>query len=340
MASQLLAAQAASATQMNLVGTLQQQIKAVEAQVASAKEFMAETQSSHKKALAEAGNMEREALLKAKSDLEAIKAESDASIAAQRKAHAEAADRIKALEAEVENSLLLSAEVEQLKKEKEEVETKLSEMEIEVLEYRESVEKAADEQEKALARLRTIEQELAAAKQTNASAAEALRLKEQEYGVVLENLRVLESELVVARETHETLQADMKATEEAHAQMLAEIQRQHEGSSTAAAVEIQRIKADLEVYPLLHYAFRVSYLLQGQEARYASQLDGVKAEHANLLEQAFQKAKVRCTLYNMTCSHLIYARARLALSILWNCRTFVHDRKPQSSKCSRRIRHP
>lgn len=40
------------------------------------------------------------------------------------------------------------------------------------------------------------------------------------------------------------------------------------------------------------YLSCVSLVLQGQEAKYASHLDEVKAEHASLLEQAFQKAKV------------------------------------------------
>jgi conserved oligomeric Golgi complex subunit 6 len=243
--SQLQAARDAAATQTALLTALQEQISIVREDFA---------------AIAEAGSKDQEALLKARADLEVFKTESDAIIAAQTKALEGATERSRTLESDVEKFAELSATVEQLKKEKEEAETRLSEVEIEILENRESLEMAGEEQEKALARLKAFEWERVAAEEASAAAAEASRLKEEEHAAVLESLKELGGQVATARENYEALQAHSQAKEVEHAQTLAEVQRLHEESIKVAAEEMQRIKADLEVFIPWHLLY-VSYFI-------------------------------------------------------------------------------
>ena len=245
---QLKTAEDSVSKQAELVTVLQQQIRAVEAELASAKEAIVTSNFSYEKAAAEAASVGREALLKAQADLKEIKAESDALAATQSKAQAEAVERIKALEGMVGEASGLSAEIQRLKQEKDDAASKLSEVEVEVLELRETTEKATDEREKVLARLKTLEQDLAAAGEASAAADEAAKAKDEAHNSVLENLKALESQLATALESHNQAHADLLAKEEEHTEKVAEIERFHAESSKAAAEHLQRVTADLEVF--------------------------------------------------------------------------------------------
>lgn len=48
------------------------------------------------------------------------------------------------------------------------------------------------------------------------------------------------------------------------------------------------------VWPPLLYERKTDGLAQGQEAEYMKKVDAVKAEHEQLLQEAFEKAKVYC----------------------------------------------
>ena len=79
-------------------------------------------------------------------------------------------------------------------------------MEIKVLEHRDSVKKAVDEQEKTFAHLKALDQVLAAANEACFAAAKASRLKEEKYATILENLKELETQLATAENIYGALQ--------------------------------------------------------------------------------------------------------------------------------------
>ena len=116
------------------------------------------------------------------------------------------ASSFKTLEAGAEKTLGLSAEDQQLKKEKKEVETKSSDVEIKVLEHHDSVKKVVDEQEKTLTHLKALEKVLAAAKEVIFAAAKVSWWKEEKYAAILENMKELESQLATAQKIYGTLQ--------------------------------------------------------------------------------------------------------------------------------------
>lgn len=243
------------AAQTSLVSNFQEQLKAVEAELASTRDSVLASRASHDKALAEAGAVEREALQKAQEDFKAIKAESEALGTAYSKAQEEAAERIKALEDEASKVPQLATEAEQLKRINEELQVKLSETEVEVLELRESVEKATDDYETSLAQLKSLEKDIQSMTETSIATSETLKSKEEEHDTALANLKELESKLATALEGHSATLTSLAAQKEEHEKRLAEIQRLHEEASQATSEKLQRVTMDLEVTILVLRSF-------------------------------------------------------------------------------------
>ena len=79
-------------------------------------------------------------------------------------------------------------------------------MEIKLLQHRDSVKKAADEQEKTFALLKALQQVLRAAKEASFVAAKALWFKEEKYTAILGNLNELETLLATAENFYGALQ--------------------------------------------------------------------------------------------------------------------------------------
>lgn len=237
-----------------------------------AKENLDVLRASSKEAtsdFASAAAVEHEALLKAQADLQAIKSEVQKLTADHAQVLETAQQQIQALKDQAVTAESLAAQVEELNKANEEKATKVSELEIEILEIKEDQETAGDEYTKTLARIKSLEEELAAATAAVHAAAEAAKAKEEEFGVastsasqahsdelskanaeystLLSQLKALEGELAAAIAVNEQAKVDTQAAADEHQALLAEATDLHLEKEQALTEEIQKITAELEV---------------------------------------------------------------------------------------------
>ncbi|EGO05170.1 hypothetical protein SERLA73DRAFT_82651 [Serpula lacrymans var. lacrymans S7.3] len=293
-------AKAASFDQTELIETLQDQIAALETQVSAAKDDLDVLRAAHdnnSSDAAAAAQIEREALLKAKADLEAIGAETEALRASHSAVLEDLAEKLRDAEDRASGAEALEREVAGLKAEKDENASKLSELEIEILELRESQDQAEDEHSETISRLQKLEEELAQAAAATQQALDDAQAKEEEHALQTQNLQrlhdeqlqaakddlaamatslqALESQLTEAYGAHEQTRCDAEAAADEHTREIEEAEQAQLSLQIELSEEIKRITAELE----------------GQEAQYNAKVDAVKAEHDILLQEAFERAK-------------------------------------------------
>ena len=223
-----------------------------------------------------AAAVEHEALVKAKADLEAIKAETDNLVLAHKSAIEEANAKIRDLEVAVGRSDELSRQLVELKEQKEELANKLSEAEVEILELKEAAEKAEDEEHQAQNRIKALEQQIGESKAALDQAAivskkqaeeheraladaqrsfeEALKTSEDGKDALSLTLKSVNDELVAANARHEQAIVDAKAAEEAHAAKVEETEKLHAQKAEELSTEIQRLAKELAVRTLAIFA--------------------------------------------------------------------------------------
>jgi chromosome segregation ATPase len=214
-----------------------------------------------------AASVEREALLKAHSDeIEALKdAHAEALQAAQEKIK-DVGDKVAA----VDN---LNATLTRLKEEKEETVAKLSELEVEILELKESQELAEDQHAQSLARMKAVEEELQNTASAKQQAIDEAKAKEADHATLLDDIKkdhyealeaasaertkvvvaleALGEELATSVAAQEQARIDAQAALEEHARKLEEMEQVHKSQQTELSDEIERITAELEVMNLL-----------------------------------------------------------------------------------------
>ncbi|KAI5123562.1 hypothetical protein M0805_003381 [Coniferiporia weirii] len=244
-----------------------------------------------------AAAVEHEALLKARADLDAIKAEASALSVAHEIASKQASDRDQELKAALIRADELAMRVTELSAEKEENANKLSELEVEILELKEMAEKAEDEEGQALTRIRELEEQIAKAASASEQALietkkrdeeheralndarrqheDALRVAGAEQDSLALKLKDLGEELSDAITRHEQALADASSAEQAHAAELEKVEKLRAEKADELAAEIERLASELA----------------GQEAQYAAKIEVVKKEHDQLLQDVFQQAK-------------------------------------------------
>ncbi|KAK7064336.1 laminin-like protein epi-1 [Favolaschia claudopus] len=294
---QLAAARTATATQKDLIENLQAQIQTLEAEVSASKASLEVLQASHSGAdsdAAAAAVVEHEALLKAQADFTTIEGEIVALKAAQTQALNEVQAQLEAAESKAALVENLETQLKDLRAEKEDAVAKLSEMEIEVLELKESQESAEDERAKTAAKISALEKELSDAVAATQQAIDSALAKEAEHVSQAEGAKAsYESELKSISDLHaevtsqlEALKAEMasaaathQAAVEEQGRTLAEAENGFSTKQTELSDEIRRITAELE----------------GQEAQYNAKVDAVKAEHDKLLQEAFERAKAEAS---------------------------------------------
>ncbi|KAF8807721.1 hypothetical protein BYT27DRAFT_7098327 [Phlegmacium glaucopus] len=290
----------AANAQDTLVGKLKAQIQKLEAALSSSQDKIKALEESHAAAAAsaaEAASVERERLLQAQGNLKAISEESEKLKATYKQALEVSTTQAEALAKKAAETDELKTQVGSLKSEKEDNANKLSELEIEILELKETQENLEDTRDDLQGRITTLEGDLANAAVASALAVEAASGKEAAYLAQLrEQVEQHEKELATRSESHaeivaslETLKAqhadtskayeqikqDIILTEQAHASKLSELELAHAAQRDAQSAEFAKIKAELE----------------NQEAIYNSKVDIVKAEHVQLLQNAFERAK-------------------------------------------------
>ncbi|KAI0304985.1 hypothetical protein BC826DRAFT_27035 [Russula brevipes] len=156
VSEELEAARTASAKQDAIIETLQEQVKALQTEVDESRralEALRADQANNNSDLIATAEMDRQALLKARADLEAIKTETSALKVAQAEALDAATAKINTLQDQASRAEALAAEIDSLHAGKEETSTKLSELEIEILELKEHESKRRKSAERGRLRL-------------------------------------------------------------------------------------------------------------------------------------------------------------------------------------------
>ncbi|KAL4069722.1 hypothetical protein V8B97DRAFT_2024442 [Scleroderma yunnanense] len=293
-------AKQASAGQTTLIDKLQDQITALTSEIAITQQNFESLRASSDQTSAEAtaaAQAERESFLRAKTDLDALNAEMDALRAAHDTAIQDATTKLSESQQRASEVAFLTTQIEALKTEREENANKISELEVEVLELNESQEKAEDERKELLSRLKGVEMNLAQAVAAIEQAVQDAKTKEEQGAQQVAELKqahegeiqLLNDELAEATFKLEKLKTDVTTLESAHE----ETKRQAE----AAAEEHERqLEESEQSYLSKHIEFseeikRLTTELEGQEAMYHEKVEGVKAEHALLLQEAFERAK-------------------------------------------------
>lgn len=267
--AQLEEARSTSASHQDLMNTLQAQIVTLEAEVVAAKEALEATKASQTSDSEAAASVEHEALLKAQSDLAAIKTEVDAA----QKAHAEAlqaaVSKAQEYEEKAAKSTSLETQVADLLAQKEESANRVSELEIEILELKESQEGADDETTTLRSKLASIQAELKQATAATQKALDDAQAKNSEHlsqsdstkelheqalqtaaaaqSSLAEQIKGLETQLAESQAANVKATGDATAALEAHAAQLAAAEESFQAKEAQLTAELQRISTELEV---------------------------------------------------------------------------------------------
>lgn len=235
--------------------------------------------STEASALQEAASIEREALLKARSDLSAISAETEALKAAHTTALQESEQQIAELSAKLAETRSLESQLTALKAEREENANKLSELEIEILELKEAQDALEDTRDSLRQQVANLEDDLAKAAVAGAMATESSATKDVEhsnalvelaakhekeleveaarYAGTVASLEALKTELSNALAAHEQSKQDLLDKEEKHAAKLATLEEASATSQASLSEEILKVTKELGVSRLhsLFYLF-------------------------------------------------------------------------------------
>jgi len=221
---------------------------------------------------AEAASVEREALLKAQADLKALSEEVEASKISHTMALEDSMSQIGEKSSIIAT---LEAQLASLRAEKEESVNKLSELEIEILELKETQEGLEDARDKLQRRIATLEDDLATGAVTSGLAAEAASNKEMEHAQMVEALigqhkKELESDSVRFAQLTATFEALQKEHSEAlilyeqskqdlvdsegrHASDLMALEDAQVTQQAAQAAELEKVLKELEVQRQLNH---------------------------------------------------------------------------------------
>ena len=205
-------------------------------------------------------------MVKAHADLETASIEA----AALKSAHAAALDelhqKLSSAEEKAKEVGRLEAELAGLKGEKKDAANRISELEVEVLEAKDSVEEAEDAKARAESMTKGLEAELAKAKVASTGALEdkeknllaqldevekehevRVAKLQQEQDKLLSQLTSLEGELADSRAALEKAVQEQQLVTEEHAAKLQSLEQSNQQALDALGTELQRIKNELEV---------------------------------------------------------------------------------------------
>lgn len=290
----------ASDGQTALIENLQGQIDTLTAEIAVAEKNFESLRATSDQSSAEASaaaQAERESFLRAKADLETLHAEMEALRNTHDTALQDAATRLTESQQRASEVASLTALIETLKAEREENANRISELEVEVLELKDSQENAEDEHKKLISSFKKAEADLAHAHSALEAAIQDAEAKEEEHarGIAdlqqayeekitsLENdlanavaeIANVKNELAAVNVSYEEMKKEAKVAAEEHEQQLEESEQSYLSKHIEFSEEIRRLTAELEQ----------------QEAKYNEKVGIVKAEHNTLLQEAFERAK-------------------------------------------------
>ena len=285
---QLKEARNTAEVQVTLVETLKARIQELEVALSSSQDKAKALENIHAAdaaSAAKAAAVEHECVLQARADLKAVSEEAERLKAAHNQALEGSTTQVKALEEKAAENNELKSQVASLKSEKEDNANKLSELEIEILELKETQEGLEDTRDSLQRRITALEDDLAKAAVASALAVEAASSKEKEYLAQLkEQVERHEEELATRSKRYDETVASLKSLEEqhaetskgfeqaeqdkilieqAHASKLGELQQAHAAQRDAQSVEFAKVNADLEVcliYYFPKFLFTISFI--------------------------------------------------------------------------------
>ena len=265
------AAKTIGAEQDALIETLRGQIQTLQHEFDEAQENLEALRVAHANdsSIAAAAEIDRQALAKAKEDLETIEAEKATLKGAYDEALNSAAEKTSALELQASRVEALDVEVASLQAKQEETSTKLTELEVEIMESKDALELAEGELGKSKDQIEALRAEIAklvdaadsalqGATAKEKAAAEhlegvqkqhtdALALAVEDSKNLAEQLRVLQVETDALRSNLEAANAMTASAVEEHARKLEEVEKVHQAQREELAAEKDRIAAELEV---------------------------------------------------------------------------------------------
>lgn len=265
---------AAATSSSELNTKLNERISTLESELSNTKENLVTLQASHDATTAEAATAaaaSKEALFKARSELEAIMAETEQLKQVQVSALDEAQKKIEMLEKGVQEAGTLQVQLNALNTEKEETATKVSELEIEILELKEAQEVLEDERDQLKNTIKTLQVSFDQSQQDISKAAEDLKTAESRHVATIGDLQQKHAgELAEAAKKHtqvsqtlQDIQRDLEATnteldkakkaavdaEEAHKLKSLEVEQAYMAVQNELTERIASIAQKLEVSP-------------------------------------------------------------------------------------------
>jgi conserved oligomeric Golgi complex subunit 6 len=298
---------------------LQEQIKALEAKVDENMKSLESLRAGHANDadIIAAAERDRQALVEARAELETMETETNALKTAQAEALDAATAKISALELQASRAEALATEIADLRTGKEGTSNKLSELEVEILELKEARDLAEGERANSKTEIDTLREEVAkataAAEKTVEEAAAkqsaatehleevkkqhevALALVVEESKKLIDQLHAFQAEIDGLRKNLEASGAAATSAAEEHVGRLAEAEQGHKARQDELTAEIERISVELAVRSPTGSLASCSVhkvIPQAQEAVYDAKVQGVKDEHEQRLQQAFERAKV------------------------------------------------
>ncbi|KAF8634488.1 hypothetical protein AX15_000926 [Amanita polypyramis BW_CC] len=242
--------------------------------------------------------VEHEALAKAEADLKATITE----IEALKQAHVVATEAAKSKSQDLEKSSShieqLEAQIARLKVEREENANKVSELEVEVLELKENQETVEDERDTALVKVKSLEDHISTLVASSQQAAEEARSKEAGFNAKVNELQARRAEeLQSAADERAKVATALNVVQAQLEAARHELEQAGKDAESAAANHLQRLKEAEDSFvqqrtELEQKIDGIAVELEGQEAKYNSQLDAFKAEHELKLQDAFKRAKI------------------------------------------------
>ena len=218
---------------------------------------------------ASSASADREALVKAKADYEAVQAELEVLKDSHAKAVEELSQKLASAERQAASAQAIADEVAGLKIEKEETSNKLSELEIEILELKEAQETAEDKHSNVLDRIKSLEAELVEANSATAHALQQAKAAGEAHAQELDSVRKQHEEAAKAlneekdkvsselRSVQDTLERAQVALEEAkvaaettaaeHARQTDDLHKASQSKQDELAGELKKVNKELEV---------------------------------------------------------------------------------------------
>jgi conserved oligomeric Golgi complex subunit 6 len=277
------AARTATAEQNAAIETLQEQIKTLQAELDESNQALEALRAEHANYsnLVAAAEIDRQALVKAGADLEAIRTETVALKAAQVQALDAANAKISTLEVEAARAEVLAAEIASLRAEKQETSIKFSELEVEILELKEAQDLAEGELKTHQNQINILREELATATLATEKAVQeaeakeraaaehlddvkeqhqaAQALVEEEKEKLTEQLHASQAEIVEIRNDIVAVNAAAASAAEEHVRRVAEAKSEHQARQDELNAEIERISAELAVRGMVRLLALVQY---------------------------------------------------------------------------------